>query len=71
MTVEQRIDIIRLRETGIERTDDDLRREFGYISAAQITKKLLEKGLITPGEFDSIMARNREKFSPAISRIIP
>ena len=28
-------------------------------------------GLITPGEFDKIMAKNREKFSPAIAKIMP
>ncbi len=55
----------------IERTDEDLRREFNYIVAEQITKKLLEKGLITPGEFDSIMAENRRKFSPAIAKVMP
>ena len=55
----------------IKRTDDDMRREFGYIAAGQITQKLLDKGLITPGEFDKIMAKNREKFSPAIAKIMP
>ena len=55
----------------VERTDEDLRREFNYIVAEQITRKLLEKGLITPGEFDSIMAENRRKFSPAIAGIMP
>ncbi len=55
----------------IKRTDDDMRREFAYIAAGQITQKLLDKGLITPGEFDKIMAKNREKFSPAIAKIMP
>ncbi len=45
-------------EQMIKRTDDDMRR-------------LLDKGLITPGEFDKIMAKNREKFSPAIAKIMP
>lgn len=58
-------------EKMIKRTDDDMRREFGYIAAGQITQKLLDKGLITPGEFDKIMAKNREKFSPAIAKIMP
>ena len=58
-------------EQMIKRTDDDMRREFGYIAAGQITQKLLDKGLITPGEFDKIMAKNREKFSPAIAKIMP
>ena len=58
-------------EQMIQRTDDDMRRESGYIAAGQITQKLLDKGLITPGEFDKIMAKNREKFSPAIAKIMP
>ena len=58
-------------EQKVERTDDDMRREFAYIAAGQITQKLLDKGLITPGEFDKIMAKNREKFSPAIAKIMP
>ena len=58
-------------EQLIERTDDDMRREFYYIAAGQITRKLLNKGLITPGEYDKIVAKNREKFSPLIARFIP
>lgn len=58
-------------EQLIERTDDDMRREFYYIAAGQITQKLLDKGLITPGEYDKIVAKNREKFSPLIARFIP
>ena len=58
-------------EQLIERTDDDMRREFYYIAAGQITQKLLNKGLITPGEYDKIVAKNREKFSPLIVRFIP
>ena len=58
-------------EQLIERTDDDMRREFYYIAACQITQKLLNKGLITPGEYDKIVAKNREKFSPLIARFIP
>ena len=58
-------------EQMIKRTDDDMHREFCYIAAGQITQKLLDKGLITPGEFDKIMAKNREKFSPLIARFIP
>ena len=54
-----------------EHTDEEMRSEVSYIIAEQITKKLLEKEFITPGEFDKIMAKNREKFSPAIARFIP
>ena len=58
-------------EQMIKRTDDDMHREFCYIAAGQITQKLLNKGLITPGEYDKIVAKNREKFSPLIARFIP
>ena len=58
-------------EQLVERTDDDMRREFYYVAAGQITQKLLDKGLITPGEYDKIVAKNREKFSPLIARFIP
>ena len=58
-------------EQLVERTDDDMRREFYYIAAGQITQKLHDKGLITPGEYDKIVAKNREKFSPLIARFIP
>ena len=58
-------------EQLVERPDDDMRREFYYIAAGQITQKLLDKGLITPGEYDKIVAKNREKFSPLIARFIP
>ena len=54
----------------VERTDDHMRREFAYIAAGQITQKLLDRGFITQGEFDKIMAKNREKFSPAIAGFI-
>ena len=56
--------------SGARRTDAHMRREFGYIVAGQITQKLLDRGLITPGEFDRIMAKNRESFSPVIAGLI-
>ena len=55
----------------IERTDEDMRHEFRYNVAEQITQKLLDSGYITPVEFHKIMAKNREKFSPAIAKIVP
>ncbi len=54
----------------VEHTDDHMRRDFAYIAAGQITRKLLDQGLITLREFDMIMAKNREKFSPAIAGFI-
>ncbi len=46
-----------------EFTQEQLQREFNYIMAEKATKKMLDKGLITPGEYDSIMAENRRTFS--------
>ena len=50
-------------------TDVELQNEYNYILAENITKKLLEKGLISVDEFDKIMAKNRESFSPFFARI--
>ena len=52
-------------------TDAQLQNEYNYILAENFTKKLLDKGLISVDEFNKIMAKNRETFSPYISKIIP
>lgn len=44
-------------------TEAALKNEHDYLVAESLTKKLLEKGLISQGEFDKIMARNRKTFS--------
>ena len=49
----------------------ELQREYDYIRAEKLTRKLLDLGLITIEEFDKIMALNRESFSPALARIMP
>ena len=46
-------------------------REYDYIRAEKLTRKLLDLGLITIEGFDKIMALNRESFSPALARIMP
>ena len=51
-------------------TNEDLQNEYDYLLAESITKKMLERGLISFEEFDRIMRKNREKFSPFIGRII-
>ena len=57
-------------KTGNARpTDTELQREYNYILAEKLTKKLLEQGLISLGEFDKIMEKNRESFSPFFARI--
>lgn len=52
-------------------TNDEMQNEYDYLLAEQLTKKLLDKGLISVDEFNKIMAKNRETFSPYISKIMP
>lgn len=51
-------------------TNEEMQNEYDYLLAEQLTRKLLDKGLITDDEFTRIMARNRRSFSPFISKII-
>ncbi|MCD8338519.1 MAG: hypothetical protein LUD18_14865 [Lachnospiraceae bacterium] len=51
-------------------TEEQLRNEFDYILAEKFTKNLLEKGLISEGEFNKIMAENCRKFSPFLGEIL-
>ena len=52
-------------------TDQEMQNEYNYFLAEQMTKKLLDKGLISVDEFNKIMGKNRRSFSPFISKIIP
>ena len=49
----------------------ELQKEYNYVLAQQITKRLLAKGLITEAEFNKITAKNRESFSPVLAGIMP
>lgn len=51
-------------------TDAEMQNEYNYILAEQMTRNLLDKGLISEEEFDKIMVKNRLSFSPFISKII-
>lgn len=51
-------------------TDQEMQNEYNYFLAEQMTKKLLDKGLISVDEFNKIMVKNRRSFSPLISKII-
>lgn len=51
-------------------TNDEMQNEYNYLLAEQLTKKLLDAGLITDDEFTRIMARNRRSFSPFVSKVI-
>jgi len=48
-------------------TNEQLQNEYNYIRAEQITRKLLEKGLISSIEHDRIMVENRRVFSPYLA----
>jgi hypothetical protein len=51
-------------------TEDELQNEHDYLVAESLTKKLLEKGLITQTEFEKIMAKNRITFPPLLAEIM-
>jgi hypothetical protein len=50
-------------------TPEQLANECNYIRAEKITRKMLEKGLITQDEFDKIMEENRKSFSPYLASL--
>ena len=52
-------------------TNEQLQNEYNYIRAEQITRKMLDKGLISAGEYDRIMAENRRVFSPYLADLYP
>lgn len=54
-----------------EITTEQLQREFDYFRAERLLKTLLEKGLITPLEFNKITELNRKTFSPFLAEIMP
>ena len=47
-----------------------IKNEHDYLVAENFTKKLLEKGLINQNEFDKMMVKNRETFSPFLAEIM-
>lgn len=52
-------------------TEEELQHEYDYLRTEQMTKKLLDKGLITVDEFNKIMKLNRQIFSPNLVDIMP
>lgn len=52
-------------------TQEEMQREYDYIRAEQLTRKLLNEGIIMEEEFDKIAALNRKSFSPFLSEIMP
>lgn len=58
--------------TALKRvSQEQLQREFDYIQAEKLLRKLLEKGLITEVEFNKIDALNRQTFYPFLAEIMP
>ena len=51
-------------------TNEEMQNEYNYSLTEQMTRKLLDRGLISVDEFDKIMAKNRRSFSPFISKIL-
>ena len=47
-----------------------LKNEHDYLVAESLTKKLLEKGLISQDEYDKIMGKNRKTFPPLLAEIL-
>jgi hypothetical protein len=58
-------------EAAKPETMEDMQRDYNYILAGQMTKKLLDAGLITKEEYDMIMAKNRQSFPSLISSLYP
>ena len=56
--------------SGHKFTQEELQREFNYIQAERITKKLLEKGLITDEEFNRITTENKRAFPTFLSPLL-
>lgn len=52
-------------------TEEEMRREYNYIRAGQMTQKLLDKGMITEEEYHIIMTKNRQVFSSILADLYP
>lgn len=51
-------------------TDEQMQRDMSFRFAQKISQELLEKGMISQGEFDKLSALNREKFSPYLVELM-
>lgn len=59
------------RDLHTERpSQEQVQMEFDYLQAERITKKMLEIGLISTDEYDSIMIENRRTFSPYLAPLL-
>lgn len=51
-------------------TVEEIKNEFNYLRAKQITGMLLSRGLVTPDEYRLIMAENKITFPTFLSAIL-
>ena len=51
-------------------TPEELKNEFSYLRAKQITGMMLSRGLITPEEYRLIMVENKITFPTFLSAIL-
>lgn len=51
-------------------TKEELQKEYDYILAQELTRELLEVGLIDQEEFEEITEQNRRSFMPLLYRIM-
>ena len=54
----------------LEVKDEVIHQDHKYVMAERLCRNLLEKGLINQGEFDRIMAKNKDRFSPLLAVIV-
>lgn len=55
---------------AVRYTEENLTGDLNYYRAEKMTKKLLEKGLITQSQFELIMAENKRAFQPFLAEIL-
>lgn len=70
MKVTKLDDVDSVKYEAKKSTETEIKNEHDYLVAESLTKKLLEKGLITQTEYKKIMAKNRIMFSPLLAEIM-
>lgn len=64
-------EVIDKSTTALKRvSQEQLQREFDYIQAEKLLRKMLGKGLINKVEYNKIDALNRQTFSPFLAEIM-
>ena len=52
-------------------SQQDIQNDFSYQQAKKISRRMLEKGLITETEYRKLMKLNRESFPPLLGALEP